>query len=242
MKKKKTQGSCLQQTKQKLNVKIFFLIFLFIFVFFLGLITAAPPFSSSSAKINKKELRQKIVVTAKDFTQRQIQTFEIKGQTIAIHADCSNFVRAVYWQASDKKIDLFSKARESKAVSGAANGVTLIAKYFAKEHRLGKEEVHLGDVVVFDNTYDKNKNNKRDDLLTHAGVVIDIQDNGTVEFAHGNFGGGIIKKGYVNFKNNSYFVDGKEANSYLRRRKENEKSLPSHKFRAAELLHGFGGY
>jgi len=42
----------------------------------------------------------------------------------------------------------------------------------------------LGDVVFFDNTYDRNGNGRRDDDLTHVGVVEAVDQNGTITVVH----------------------------------------------------------
>lgn len=41
-----------------------------------------------------------------------------------------------------------------------------------------------GDIVFFDKTYDSNKNGRQDDELSHIGVVIDVDEDGTVHMVH----------------------------------------------------------
>src|SRR5690606_39104519 len=42
----------------------------------------------------------------------------------------------------------------------------------------------VGDLVFFDDTWDRNGNGLWDDPLTHVGLVIDVEPDGTVLFAH----------------------------------------------------------
>ena len=42
----------------------------------------------------------------------------------------------------------------------------------------------LGDIVFFDNSYDKNQNGVRDDPLTHVAIVERIDANGTITMIH----------------------------------------------------------
>lgn len=41
-----------------------------------------------------------------------------------------------------------------------------------------------GDLAFFDYTYDRNRNGKVDDVLTHIGVVVSIDDHGTLTVVH----------------------------------------------------------
>jgi hypothetical protein len=49
-----------------------------------------------------------------------------------------------------------------------------------------------GDLVFFDDTYDANDNGRRDDPLSHVGVVERIEDDGVVVFVH-RVGEGIVR-------------------------------------------------
>lgn len=42
----------------------------------------------------------------------------------------------------------------------------------------------VGDLVFFDDTTDRNRNGAWDDALTHVGLVLDVEPDGTVVFAH----------------------------------------------------------
>ncbi len=84
-------------------------------------------------------------------------------------ADCSGFVEAalqtvdVPWRGS---------TRDLWAVADAAGAV----------HR--RKEPELGDLAFFDDTYDRDRNGRTDDELTHIAIVIDVWPDGTIQLAH----------------------------------------------------------
>ena len=45
-----------------------------------------------------------------------------------------------------------------------------------------------GDLVVWDNTYDKNNDGLRNDELTHIGMVIESYGDGTIRYVHFHYG------------------------------------------------------
>lgn len=82
--------------------------------------------------------------------------------------DCSNVLRIPY---AAQGIDLFSEHPRFPE----ANGVTLIEH---KGARVLSPEV--GDLVLFDDTWDRNRNGARDDANTHAAIVVGFLPGGTV--------------------------------------------------------------
>ena len=136
--------------------------------------------------------------------------------------DCSNFVRAVYFGANGR--DLFEEAtkagitqklaRES-AVFGDQLGVLMIYVLFKHQHRISQSPAP-GDIIFFDNTYDRNKNRKRDDFFSHTGLVLEVASDGTVTFIHAGTSKG-VQIGFLNLHYpHLHKKDGKIINSYLR--------------------------
>ena len=82
--------------------------------------------------------------------------------------DCSNVLRIPY---AAQGIDLFSEYPKFPD----ANGVSLIEH---KGARVVTPEV--GDLVLFDDTWDRNRNGARDDENTHAAIVVGFEAGGTV--------------------------------------------------------------
>jgi len=178
---------------------------------------------------------------ALEFYDKKISTVNVNGTVLNIETDCSYFVRAAYWEGSGHTRDLFRDSLSTKSVDPRkATGVTLLSGYLEKHQRYQAANPRVGDIIIFDNTYDKNQNQKRDDYYTHTGIVTGIRDDGTIEFIHGNIGR-TIKKGYINFKyKNVATNDKKPVNSYIRPRyfweKDTAQSLASY------LVRAFGGF
>lgn len=140
---------------------------------------------------------EKIAVCAIDFLGQS--SLVVDGERYRY--DCSGFVMAAHMAANVK-------------LNGASNKLYEMAQNHHVIHR--KTRPYLGDVVFFDNTYDRNKNGRRDDLITHVGVVTAIDAHGTIELAH--LGGSGITKIYMNLRAPDVHKseDGRILNSYLR--------------------------
>jgi len=91
-----------------------------------------------------------------------------------------------------------------------------------------------GDLVFFRDTYDRNRDGRRNDGLTHIGVVERVESDGTVTFVH-RAGGG-VKRSKLNLHQPALRRDakGRVLNDYLRRP---EKAVRLRL--AGELLAGF---
>ncbi|MBN1697082.1 MAG: C40 family peptidase [Spirochaetales bacterium] len=101
-------------------------------------------------------------------------------------ADCSGTVRAIYFYAG---IDL---AADFDRYTG--NGVARLYKILRSKDLLYKTDIpQTGDIVFWDNTYDKNGDGKRNDPLTHVGMVVDVQKDGTIEYIHRDYLKGNVK-------------------------------------------------
>ncbi|MCX7038215.1 MAG: CHAP domain-containing protein [Spirochaetes bacterium] len=99
--------------------------------------------------------------------------------------DCTGVVLAVYWYAG---IDL---AQDFGKYGGG--GVTRIYRTLEGEGLLYDSSHPLvGDVIFWDNTYDRDGDGKWDDALTHVGMVTAVSDDGTVAYVHFNVHTGIV--------------------------------------------------
>ncbi|MED5372525.1 MAG: CHAP domain-containing protein [Myxococcota bacterium] len=121
--------------------------------------------------------------------------------------DCSGLVNVVHYKAG---IDL-------RGLN--SDGLWSMAQELGVDHK-GLPET--GDVVFFDNTYDRNGNGRLDDKLTHVAVVESVDDDGTVHLVHKG------SKGVVRIVMNPEHPDqrlspqGKEWNDWLRARKKGD--------------------
>ncbi len=90
----------------------------------------------------------------------------------------------------------------------------------------------VGDLVFFDNTYDRNKNGKWDDPLSHIAVVLEIDSDGTMILAHGG-----TSKGRTTMTMNLREPDNPDLNSHLRWKKGGDPR--SYRYLSGELWRGF---
>jgi hypothetical protein len=111
-----------------------------------------------------------------------------------------------------------------------------VAAIHRKARSLGALRRHPrpGDLVFFRETYDRNRDRRRNDGLTHIGVVERVEPNGTVTFVH-RAGGG-VKRSRLNLYRPSLRRDerGRVLNDYLRR-----PERATYPRLAGELLAGF---
>jgi hypothetical protein len=99
--------------------------------------------------------------------------------------DCTGAVLAIYYYAG---IDL---AQDFRNFSG--NGVTRLYKSLESEQLLYRTTLPVpGDIIFWDNTYDRNKDGRWNDPLTHVGMVMSVAANGEVQYVHLNYRKGII--------------------------------------------------
>ena len=144
--------------------------------------------------------------------------------------DCSGFVLAVFAGA---KIPM-------KDILGTGRGQTSVADLYRLADERGlvhRQKVPaIGDLVFFNNTYDRNHDGRSNDPLTHVGVVERVDADGTVTFVHR------VRRGVLRYKLNLFRPHvrrdpktGKVLNHYLKfgRRKPAGKKL------TGELFHAF---
>ncbi len=136
--------------------------------------------------------------------------------------DCGGFVEAVY-------------ARAGLELLGGPRSMWDLAQELGVTHT--RKRPNPGDLVFFDDTFDRNGDGKRNDPLTHIGVVISVQDDGTVLFAHGNMSDKRVASRMNLLRPTVYTHDGAVLNDFLRRR--DPKAGEGQKRLAGQLFHGF---
>lgn len=117
--------------------------------------------------------------------------------------DCSGFVNVSYARAG---YDL-----------GLLNTAALyeLAKEEDLYHR--RRRPHVGDVVFFDDTYDRNGNGKLDDPLSHVAIVESIDDDGTITLIHKGSSKGVVRiMMNLEHPDEARSPEGKVWNSHLR--------------------------
>jgi hypothetical protein len=102
--------------------------------------------------------------------------------------DCTGFVEAVY-------------ARAGVSLRGAGvagdNGVTALYRHARAQGRVfTRGQPRPGDLVFFRETHDRNRDGRRNDGLTHVGLVDEVERDGTVVVIHR------VKRGVVRYRMN----------------------------------------
>lgn len=144
--------------------------------------------------------------------------------------DCSTFVRAAYAAGG---IDLYSEA------SSRDNGVQAIRRYVRRHGRLHRRRQPApGDLVFFDNSYDRNRNRLLDDRLTHVGIVEDVLFDGTILVLHSTNHGVVREPMNLRHPHASSSAAGEPINAMLRRRTSHDSPRTPHFM--SELFAGFG--
>jgi hypothetical protein len=116
--------------------------------------------------------------------------------------DCSGFVSAVF-----------------SAVGVPMDGVVSSIYDLAAVHETihWSTEPRVGDLVFFDDTHDRNGNGRWDDPLTHIGLIVDVEPDGTAVYAHaGTRRGRLLGRINVREPRRHRDPDGRVLNTYLR--------------------------
>jgi hypothetical protein len=138
--------------------------------------TTRPPITPETAEVQRKLAEGARFVLEKT-------ELEIFGRRF--NMDCTGVVLAIYWYAG---IDL---ARDFPKYDG--NGVTRLYRSLEREKLLYTNSRPLtGDIVFWDNTYDRNRDGLWNDPLTHVGMVVQTGEGGLIEYVHLNNSEGIV--------------------------------------------------
>ncbi len=158
--------------------------------------------------------------------------FEAGGERF--NPDCSGFVEAVY---AAEGLPLRRLAQQ--AAPGESSGVAALwaaAGRYGQRWR-GGDWPAPGDLVFFEDTWDRNGNGALDDPFTHLGLVEWVDEAGTVTFLH-RAGSGVVR-GHLTLRRPGLMrtPDGAELNAPLRVKVSKDDRAPA---LAGELFVGFG--
>jgi hypothetical protein len=133
----------------------------------------------------EKKARDYLVVRSMELIgQKPNATVVINGRTFML--DCIGTVSAAYWSAG---YDI----QKDFAMYGG-NGVNRLYKSlqsWAALHQLTVPKP--GDIIFWSNTYDRNENGiLDDDGITHAGIVVKVDEDGTVSYMHESVTRGVV--------------------------------------------------
>lgn len=150
--------------------------------------------------------------------------------------DCSGTVMASLWLAG---VDLIAEYQ-----SYPGNGVARLHEIAVRRglaYDLPLPEI--GDIVFWDDTYDKNDDGKWNDPLTHAGIVVAVDPDGTVTYVHHDYRRGIVTARMNLFLpgvRNSPEDGEKQINSPLRMTRD--RYIRPSQYLSGQLFAGFGRF
>jgi hypothetical protein len=138
--------------------------------------------------------------------------------------DCSGYVASVL------------DAADALHVDAAATVAVFHADALARDALHHDPEPWVGDLVFFDNTWDRNGNGRMDDLRTHIAVVVDVEPDGTIVMAHKGSDRRLIRMNLFH-PGEREGPDGQVWNSWLRR--TGDRGNPLGHYRTGQLWSGF---
>jgi hypothetical protein len=160
-------------------------------------------------------------VTGGDLTETQIRLVEGAGKVLGARRlkirgrqyplDCTGTIMAIYAYAG---IDL-----QTPITQFSGNGVTRLYRYIESRDLLYSSDLPLpGDLIFWDNTYDRNNDGAWNDTLTHVGMVVAVDSDGTIHYIHHNYRKGIVIA-HMNLLNpDTVSLGDKRLNSAMRMR------------------------
>ncbi len=148
-------------------------------------------------------------------------------QKRSFSGDCSGFIRFIFSTQGKKLIDPVLKLRRNNG----AYAIYYSMNYQSAVHH--RKIPAIGDLVFFNESYDRNRDGKVNDLYTHVGIVEKIDLNGTISFIH------YVnrKRGIRRDKLNLNKPNNVKKNSYLRDRRRYPN--PNGQYLTGQLFAGF---
>lgn len=177
------------------------------------------------------DAQARVVASAESLVGRR--NLRVNGRRF--NYDCTGTILAAYYGAG---IDL-----QAEFSRYTGNGVARLFK-LAADHDLvySGDSPSPGDVIFWDNTYDRNGDGAWNDRLTHAGVVIRAYEDGSVDYVHHNYRDGIVVARMNLGDPDVHQVGGAVVNSPMRMRSHRHVNpsqwLSSHLYRSSGMLYG----
>ncbi len=190
--------------------------------------SAAPSTTSG----NLSRVQQKLIEGAEQF----VRTGDLTARGRSFASDCTGTVLAIYWYAG---IDLVSPLSRY-----SGNGVKRLHSYLQDLNLIYSSRYPSpGDIIFWDNTYDRNGDGHVNDPYTHAGMVLSVAKDGTIEYVHYNYRRGVVTARMNLLQPHVYTVE-RNGNRIILNSPMRMKGAPaSDNTLASELLRSFGkGY
>ncbi len=148
-----------------------------------------------------------LVATARNYLDGRPMT--AGGKTF--RRDCSGFVQAVFYNHG---VTLVQEHTSDRATATRA-----IYRLLHRHGLIFRSGTPLpGDVVFFNNTYDKNRDRRLNDRLTHIALIESVDPGGRVTMLHVASSG--VERMYMNPRQPTIYRDetGEIQNSFLRKK------------------------
>jgi hypothetical protein len=160
--------------------------------------------------------------------QKLVGLASLKKATKKVPDDCSGLVRLAYESAG---VELMRDGRPGD------NAVTTVHRWALRAGAIHQRTPVAGDLVFFRETYDRNRDGRRNDGLTHIGIVEAVADDGTITFIHRGMSG--VARSRLNRAHPEQRLDGsgQVLNDFIRAR-----SKKSRAYLAGELFVGFASF
>jgi CHAP domain len=158
---------------------------------------------------------------------RLVGVSSLKQVDRSVPDDCTGVARIAYESVG---IELMAGPGRT-----GSNGVSHIYQYAKRLGAVHKGRPQPGDLVFFRETYDRDRDGRRDDGLTHVGIVEKVAPDGTITFVHRGSKG--VARARMDLRHPTlHRVRGSGAvvNDYLRR-----ASKGSRAYLTGELFAGF---
>lgn len=137
-----------------------------------------------SSAANVAELQRSVAQGARDLVGARRLT--VGGRTF--RNDCSGTILAAYWSAGIDLLPVFNDAQGN----GVARLHTIASRYDSLRSQKVGTAPALGDILFWDDTYDRNADGRWNDPLTHAGIVVATFPNGRIDYVHYHYRRGIV--------------------------------------------------
>ncbi|HZI11469.1 MAG TPA: NlpC/P60 family protein [Myxococcus sp.] len=185
--------------------------------------TRAPPPPAKAAKPSKPRMGERIAARASGL----VGVKDLRTVSRDVLDDCTGLVRLAYTSAG---IDLMAGPGRK-----GENGVTHIYRAARRKGALHRAGPRPGDLVFFRETYDRDADGRRDDGLTHIGVVERVEPGGLVTFIHRGGKGIARARMHLRSPTTHRAPKGREVlNDYLRRASRKHRA-----WLTGELFAGF---
>jgi hypothetical protein len=182
--------------------------------------------------LDQSDLQARVAARGHRWLGQGRSPFVVGGERF--NPDCTGFVEAAY-AAEGIPLRLLAQRAAPRETSGVA-ALWAAAGRYGSQWRRGQWPAP-GDLVFFDDTWDRNGNGAMDDPFTHLGLVEWVDPQGTVTFLH-RAGAGVVR-GHLTLDRPAVMraADGAELNAPLRVRVSKDDRAPA---MAGQLFVGFG--